>query len=164
MSDYIFSFLDPMYCCVKDRLTLLKISTAMNMSWAWLRQNHGDDVAKWNGISVKGGRAVKVSWTRQTLDSHIPSEFGDLTGLAELDLSRTGLTGEIPKSFQTLKALTKLDLSNNSLTGDAQSLRPLKNLKKLTAIYLVHNLFPAQEVPPVLYKRGGVLNEFLTKL
>mmetsp|Transcript_25649 Transcript_25649/g.53297 ORF Transcript_25649/g.53297 Transcript_25649/m.53297 type:complete len:425 (+) Transcript_25649:823-2097(+) len=163
MTDCIFSFLDPMYCCVKDRLALLKISAALKKSEKWLRQKHGDDVAKWNGISVKGGRVVKVSWPNQGFATKIPPEFGDLTGLSELDLSNGGLTGDIPKSLKNLKALTKLDLSKNKLTGDMHSLRPLRNLKKLNALYLVSNLYSVEDVPPVLYKRGR-LQDFFAKL
>ncbi|URE03664.1 Leucine rich repeat N-terminal domain [Musa troglodytarum] len=47
----------------------------------------------------------------------IPTEFGQLTKLQDLDLSSNYLQGEIPQSFGSLTLLYNLSLGNNQLVG-----------------------------------------------
>jgi len=53
----------------------------------------GDDVGRWPGVTVTGGRVTK------------------------LDLCGFGLTGSIPREIGNLTALTQLRLFENQLTG-----------------------------------------------
>ncbi|KAK8991630.1 hypothetical protein V6N11_062634 [Hibiscus sabdariffa] len=67
----------------------------------------------------------------------IPREFGQLTKLLYLWMTRTNLIGKIPESFDNLSDLKHLDLAVNNLEGPIFS--RLFSLKNLTIVYLFHN-------------------------
>ncbi|RWW53154.1 hypothetical protein BHE74_00040379 [Ensete ventricosum] len=67
----------------------------------------------------------------------IPSEFGKLTKLTFLWMTKANLQGEIPASFAQLTGLTQLDLSENSLTGAIPA--GIWGLPNLQYLYLYSN-------------------------
>ncbi|THU70706.1 hypothetical protein C4D60_Mb08t27790 [Musa balbisiana] len=67
----------------------------------------------------------------------IPSEFGNLTKLTFLWMTKANLQGEIPASFAQLTGLTQLDLTQNSLTGAIPA--GIWGLPNLQYLYLYKN-------------------------
>jgi Leucine-rich repeat (LRR) protein len=47
----------------------------------------------------------------------LPTEFGVLANLREVNLTQNLVTGEIPKQFQSMSALEELSLSDNAIQG-----------------------------------------------
>lgn len=65
----VMSYLDPHFCLISERRTLLAIWRILGSHDDWLskgetalRQGHGDDVYRWYGIELKGGRVVGITW------------------------------------------------------------------------------------------------------
>ncbi|KAI9085906.1 hypothetical protein K1719_031983 [Acacia pycnantha] len=71
------------------------------------------------------------------LSGVIPSEFGDLTQLQELDFSRNYLNGTIPKSFAKLP-LIKLSLLGNRISGSIPT--EISDISTLEELVLEDNL------------------------
>ena len=95
-----------------------------------------DDVSKWRGIKVEGGRVTKLYWTFKGLmglTGTMPAEIGELSALTYLDLEDNfGLRGKLPPELGNLTALTYLSLRNNSFTGAVpSSLAKLTNLDSI---------------------------------
>ena len=66
----------------------------------------------------------------------LPSSFGSLKGLEELDMSRNNLSGEFPRFLQDLRYLRLLNLSLNLLAGEV----PVKGVfTNATAVHLTGN-------------------------
>ena len=60
LTDIILSYLDALHCCNADRALLVARWKSSGKSEQDLRQGYGDDVARWRGVTVKGGRVVKI--------------------------------------------------------------------------------------------------------
>jgi len=145
ITDLIMSFLDPCYCCNKDRSALLKCWNSLGRGRAErLRRGCGDDVSRWKGVTVKGGRVVKVNWGEMRLKGNLPSEIGELDGLRILFLFDNEISS-IPSEIGKLTSLTKLDLRENHL-ADLPS--ELGNLRSLTWLWVDQNGLSA--LPPTL--------------
>jgi hypothetical protein len=81
------------------------------------------------------------------LNSIIPPELGNLTGLVVLDLSDNRLSGSIPPELGNLVNLVELHLEKNSLSG---SIPPeLGNLTNLYLLYIYRNNLSGS-IPPEL--------------
>ncbi|KAL4334374.1 hypothetical protein GQ457_07G044860 [Hibiscus cannabinus] len=76
----------------------------------------------------------------------IPQEFGLLTKLLYLWMTRTNLIGEIPESFSNLSSLQHLDLAGNNLEGSIPGRLFSLNL---THVYLYHNNLSGEIPRPV---------------
>ena len=130
LTDLIMSFFDPVYCCNKDRTTLLKCWTSLGEAEDKLRRGYGDDVARWKGVMVEDGRVVKVEWGRMDLKGNLPSEIGELDGLRELNLYINKISS-IPSEIDKLTSLTKLHLGVNHLEDLPRELGNLRSLARL---------------------------------
>ena len=84
VAENVMSYLDPRYCCVKDQINVLACWKKLGGNVDDLRRGHGDDVSKWTGVWVEGGRVRCVDWGEKGLEGDFPEEFGRLTGLVEL--------------------------------------------------------------------------------
>ncbi|XP_058005338.1 receptor-like protein 7 [Hevea brasiliensis] len=67
----------------------------------------------------------------------LPSLFGNLAYLEELDISDCSFTGQIPYSFSNLCKLVYLDLSDNHFSPSISSFSWIGNLTKITTLQLV---------------------------
>ena len=135
LTDLIMSFLDPLYCCNKDRTALLKCWKSLGGAEDKLRQGYGDDVTRWDRVMVEGGRVVEVNWGMMGLKGNLPSEIGELDGLRELRLWENEISS-IPSEIGKLTSLTRLSLWDNHL---ADLPRELGNLRSLTDLSLSNN-------------------------
>jgi hypothetical protein len=82
------------------------------------------------------------------------SGWENLTNLATLDLSNTGLVGTIPESMAALTRLRFLALDHNRLTGKVPA--KLAELPNIGALYLNgNNLTGTLEFAPGFYQRMG---------
>ncbi|XP_030924925.1 receptor-like protein 7 [Quercus lobata] len=130
--------------------------------------NESVDCCSWEGVTCSEGRVVGLNLDNQPIygkldsssslfrlhylqhlslayndfrDSCIPPEFGNLTNLIYLNLSRTSFTGQIPIEISRLTRLVTLDLSDIS-NEEYQNLEGpnlvtlVQNLTRLTELYL----------------------------
>lgn len=86
-------------------------------------------------LNLSGTMGLGLNITTNYISGTIPTQIGNLTNLTKLSLSNNNLSGRIPTEIQKLTNLKELALSNNKLT----SLTSIKNLKKLTSLYLGRN-------------------------
>mmetsp|Transcript_12454 Transcript_12454/g.25466 ORF Transcript_12454/g.25466 Transcript_12454/m.25466 type:complete len:484 (+) Transcript_12454:186-1637(+) len=136
LTDIILSFLDPLYCCNKDRTALLKCWKSLGGAKDELRQGYGDDVVRWKGVKeVKDGRVVNVDLRNMDLKGDLPSKIGFLDGLRVLNLHYNEINS-IPSEIGKLTSLTELELWGNHL---ANLPREVGNLHSLTNLYLHYN-------------------------
>ena len=125
---------------------------------ARLNWSAGTPIEDWEGISVGGAplRVVGIRIGNRGLTGTIPSELGNLSGLAELSLLENELSGPIPGELGGLANLTRLLLSENELTGPIPS--ELGNLANLTRLLLSEN----ELTGPIPSELGNLAN--LTRL
>ncbi|KAL2334895.1 hypothetical protein Fmac_016108 [Flemingia macrophylla] len=101
----------------------------LNVSWMWKGVEQG--------FPNPEMRLKSIDLSSNSLEGHIPKEFGYLVGLNSLNLSRNNLSGEIPFEIGNLSSLEFLDLSRNHLCGEIPpSLTQIDGLGKLN---LSHN-------------------------
>lgn len=74
-----------------------------------------------------------------SLQSTIPTEFGRLTRMTEIDLGANLLTGPIPTQFGQMRSLETISLYVNQLTGTIPS--QLASIPSLRVLYLDTNSF-----------------------
>src|SRR6266542_3903980 len=86
-------------------------------------------VSTWYGITVTNTRVTVIYMGYNNLNGSIPSSFGNLVNLKELDISDNQLTGSIPTSIGNLVKLEFLDLYFNQLSGSIPS--SIGNLKSI---------------------------------
>ena len=111
MTEHILSYLDPPYCCAKDRNVLLKCWKSLRgaddeekaahrapgfTAEDDLRKGFGSDVVRWNDVDVEGGRVVGITWEGEGLRIHVPAVIGELKALRELILCENGISGHLP--------------------------------------------------------------------
>jgi len=89
------------------------------------------------GITCQFGRIIKVDFSDCDLFGSIPSSFGTLSQLEELNLANNFLSGSIPYQIGNLSNLEVLDLQDNSLSGSLPY--EIGNLYYLTTLQLEHN-------------------------
>ena len=92
------------------------------------------DIRSWRGITVTGTppRVTAVNCRRLRLEGTVPTQLGDLSNLAELNLAANDLKGPVPPQLGNLSNLRALDLHANELSGlIPPQLRNLSNLKQL---------------------------------
>ncbi|GFP98441.1 LRR receptor-like serine/threonine-protein kinase hsl2 [Phtheirospermum japonicum] len=82
----------------------------------------------------------------------IPPEFGKLTKLNLIWMTKANVIGEIPLSFANLSSLTYLDLSQNDMEGAIPS--GLFLLKNLSKVYLYNNRFSGKLIGVVAFNNN----------
>ena len=105
----------------------------------------------------KLNKAIKIDFSNNELTGDIPTGFGTLLTLEELNLGNNDFTGEIPATLSDLLALQRLDLSFNSLTGNFPvSLTDISTLLALEEINIDSNFI--ENVPTFPVNRPITLN------
>ncbi len=99
---------------------------------------------EWEGITVIGGRVVRLELYSRDLAGRIPAELGRLDGLRVLQLGDNRLTGPIPPEFGNLADIYLIYLADNQLDGTIP--RELGKLGSLGQIVLSGNRL-AGEIP-----------------
>ncbi|XP_073116583.1 uncharacterized protein [Elaeis guineensis] len=84
---------------------------------------------------------LTLEWNPFT-PARLPPEFGKLTKLSFLGMTRTNIFGEIPESFGNLVELEQLDLAWNALNGTIPGW--IWELEKLKYLYLYANKFSGE--------------------
>ena len=137
-----------------DRAALAALYSATggpdwNNNRKWLTEA---PVGDWYGVSVEGGRVVKLDLTTNGLSGPIPPELGTLSELREMRFYDNKLSGPIPPEFAELSNLRWMQISSNRLTG---AIPPqLGELSNLTGLQLFFNKLSGP-IPPEL---GGLSN------
>ncbi|KAL2334885.1 hypothetical protein Fmac_016098 [Flemingia macrophylla] len=101
----------------------------LNVSWMWKGAEQG--------FTNPELKLKSIDLSSNSLEGHIPKEFGYLVGLNSLNLSRNNLSGEIPFEIGNLSLLDSLDLSRNHLCGEIPS--SLTQIDGLGKLNLSHN-------------------------
>ncbi|MGE5400065.1 MAG: T9SS type A sorting domain-containing protein [Ignavibacteriales bacterium] len=118
---------------VQDSLALIDFYKATKgNNWSnhtnWLSTN---PVSTWYGITVKDNRVEKISFEYgNNVADTIPSSFGKLTGLKELNLNYNYVSA-LPEELGTLVNLQKLSLRNNQLSRIPSGMTLLSSLIEL---------------------------------
>mmetsp|Transcript_15766 Transcript_15766/g.31379 ORF Transcript_15766/g.31379 Transcript_15766/m.31379 type:complete len:203 (-) Transcript_15766:101-709(-) len=123
----------------QDASTLLQLSLALGKTEEWLRNGQGDNVARWRGVGVKGGRVISVDWNGQRLVGAgcIPSAICTLSALRLLRISYYNILvparGSLPPEIGYLQNLKGLYVHSNGVsTVLPPSLARLRSLKTLS--------------------------------
>ena len=91
-----------------------------------------EELDRWHGVTVTGGRVTALRLNGNYLAGPIPPELGNLTELTELTFHGNHLDGSIPRELGQLGNLWNLNLGANSLTGSIPpELGNLVNLEHL---------------------------------
>ena len=93
-------------------------------------------IARWEGVTVSGGRVTKIDLRARGLNGTLPPALGDVSMLTNLNLRSNDLTGSIPASLNRLSNLTVLNLHSNRLNGEIPDLRGTV----LQELYLTNNV------------------------
>ena len=151
----------------QDRETLLRLWKAMGRDEDKLRRGCcGDnedlnDVSKWIGMQVEGGRVTRLHWGDQGLSGTVPAEIGALSALTHLALDGNCLRGELPPELGNLTSLTDLGLRYNLFTGPVPSF--LAKLTNLETIGLNNNKFTTDIPPSTIHKEKDGVKDYLYK-
>ena len=139
-----FASLDLPFCASgnvsTDREALVALYHATNgRSWTnnrnWLSNA---PLGQWYGVTTdSSGRVTELDLHDNGLVGRIPSELGDLSGLAGLFMHQNQLSGGIPASLGSLSNLTWLVFHTNQLSGRVPS--ELGNLSNLAILSLGYN-------------------------
>ena len=116
----------------QDSLTLVALfNSTGGANWKnntnWLAR----PVASWFGVTVLNNAVTAVMLDSNNLVGPLPAEIGNLTKLAQLNLSANRLSGDVPNALTNLSALRELYLHNNRLV----------NLPNVTAIAALDTVF-----------------------
>ncbi|MEQ9298225.1 MAG: T9SS type A sorting domain-containing protein [Cyclobacteriaceae bacterium] len=110
-------------------------------------------VESWYGVTVVGGRVLRLVIHGNGLRGSLPSQIGDLTAIETLILNTNALSGSIPEAIGNLSNLEGLSLSLTLLTGRIP--HSIGDLSKLKVLSLSNNNFLGGTIPDELY---GLLN------
>ena len=146
----------------RDMGVLLRLWKAMGGNEGMLRDGGGDDVSKWSGVIVKGGRVTKLLWGNQGLSGAIPAEIEALSALTFLYLHGNCLSGSLPPELGNLSSLLSLYLDNNSFSGAVPS--SLAKLINLRSISLSNNNYTSDVPPPNIYDDKEKVQAYLATL
>ena len=116
-----------------------------------------EKIGTWAGITVTSGRVTATDLQRlhyggPAISGTIPTQFGNLTNLTNLNLYSKRLSGSIPAQLGSLTNLTTLDLARNQLTGPIPT--QLSQLTNLTILRLDGN----QLTGPIPTQLGSLTN------
>ncbi|KAJ3692067.1 hypothetical protein LUZ60_012417 [Juncus effusus] len=89
---------------------------------------------------------LSLAWN-SFLPTRIPPEFGNLTNLLSIWMTRTNIIGEIPNTLSNLTKLEHLDLAWNNITGTIPSW--IWSLENLNILYLYSNKLYGQITGPI---------------
>ena len=134
LTEIILSFLDPFYCCKKDHNNLLKCWTSLGGDEDDLRRGYGDDMTKWEGVKVKGGRVVAVHWSGMGLKGTVPFDIMELTGLTKLYVQFNQVIS-LPAKIGHFTALINLCVNFIQLEALLPEIRNLTLLETLHVRY-----------------------------
>ncbi|KAB1200418.1 hypothetical protein CJ030_MR0G007262 [Morella rubra] len=131
-----------------DALYALKVSLKADQLADW--NPNQVNPCTWSNVQCDTNSNVQhVVLPGNHITGEIPTEFGNLTSLENLDLANNSLTGEIPSTLGNLKVLQFLTLSQNLLTGTIPE--SLSSLPKLISLQLNSNGLSGQ-IPNQLYQ------------
>ena len=162
LTDLILSYLDPWFCCNKDRLAVLAFWKSLGRDEINLRQGYGDDIARWRGLRVEGWRVARLCWEEESLSGCITStsELFELDALWWLSLGNNEISGHLPSEMGKLTSLKTLYLDENSFSGAVPP--TLANLTKVTRLSLRGNNFNTDVPSTPIFDREA--QQYLTTL
>jgi Leucine-rich repeat (LRR) protein len=131
-SQEIFTFGTPLAGNLASDSTVLVQFYLTAGGRAWRRQGFwltSAPVSTWDGVTVQGGRVVRLVLPNNNIAGAMPEAFGRLDALKTLDLSQNALGMEFPRWLGRLASLQELRLAATRLSGTiADSLAELRNL------------------------------------
>ena len=138
---------------VSDCVALLSTRDTLAGS-ASLNWSEGTPIQDWDGVTVgrTPQRVTEVRLALEQLSGSIPTELGDLSNLAWLNLAGNELSGSIPAELGDLSNLERLYLGGNELSGAIPA--ELGDLSNLTQLGLYGN----QLSGPIPTELGGLPN------
>jgi len=88
--------------------------------WQWCRTRTREPCpdGQWFGVTCDGANVAAINLTHNNVVGTVPSSFGAIATLIDLDLSYNSLSGALPSSFCNLTLLESLNLSHNLLTSN----------------------------------------------
>ena len=96
-------------------------------------------VASWSGITVSGGRVIRLSLQEKSIQGTIPAAIGRLNGLTDLQLWDNQLSGSLPAEISGLTNLVDMYISNNQLSGSLPA--EISGLTSLRVLSIYDNRF-----------------------
>ena len=124
-------------CRERDSLALIALYNAtdgLNWSNTW---DLNRPIDEWHGIEINNNKCVtSVKLFNNRLNGLLPTEFGSLSALKELNLSVNKIK-ELPNNFGQLENLEFVSIEFSNLSGDIPN--SLSNLEKLTFLGLGNN-------------------------
>ena len=102
-----------------DRATLVNFHRATD-GHRWRRRDgwlSNAPIGTWYGVTVEGGRVVRLDLADNNLRGRLPKVVAQLSGLRVLRLDNNRLWGRIPPELGNLAGLRELVLSSNLLSG-----------------------------------------------
>ena len=110
------------------------LAVSVSLNWA-----EGTPIAQWDGIRLGGAsrRVTRLALPGKGLGGTVPSQLGELSMLADLNLRTNQLSGPIPAELGDLSSLVRLNLHTNQLSGPIPDLGGLTGLEEM---YLARNM------------------------
>ena len=110
------------------------LAVSVSLNWA-----EDTPIAQWDGIRLGGAsrRVTRLALPGKGLGGTVPSQLGELSMLADLNLRTNQLSGPIPAELGDLSSLVRLNLHTNQLSGPIPDLGGLTGLEEM---YLARNM------------------------
>lgn len=126
-----------------DSSLLVEVYRQMDGANSWTNTTHWltGNLETWYGVTVEGHSVSKIDLSNNGLVGNMPTEFGALQGIRELDLSDNKMDGSVSQPL-FLDRLQSLDISNNKFT----QVDTLSGLDSITYLDVSRNALQFQSI------------------